>query len=155
MTAPTSTDRIEKQMILRAPRSRVWRALADSQQFGSWFGVKLEGPFVAGKLIKGSMTVKGYEGMAFEIVVDELAPETRFSYRWHPFAIDPAVDYSGEPMTLVSFELEDVPEGTKLKVVESGFDNIPVARRAEALRMNTGGWEIQLENVSKHVAKSS
>jgi uncharacterized protein YndB with AHSA1/START domain len=150
----SSTDRIEKQIIVRAPRHRVWQALTDSRQFGEWFGVALDGPFVAGAPIHGKMTIKGYEGVAFEIVVGEIVPESHFSYRWHPYAIDPAVDYSSEPMTTVAFGLEEVPDGTKLHVVESGFDAIPVARRSEALRMNTHGWAIQLENVSRHVAQT-
>jgi uncharacterized protein YndB with AHSA1/START domain len=150
----TSTDRIEKEIVLRAPRARVWRALTDSTEFGAWFGVKLEGAFVPGKPVAGTMTVKGYEGMKFEIVIDEIAPEERFSYRWHPYAIDPKVDYSGEPMTLVAFRLEDLGESTKVTVVESGFDAIPAARRAEALRMNTHGWGAQLENIARHVAAS-
>jgi uncharacterized protein YndB with AHSA1/START domain len=150
----TSTDRIEKEIVLRAPRSRVWRALTDPTEFGAWFGVKLEGTtFVAGKPVTGHMTMKGTD-FAFEMVIDELAPEERFSYRWHPYAIDPKVDYSHEPMTLVAFRLEASGDTTKLTVTESGFDGIPAARRAEALRMNTQGWGIQLENIARHVAAS-
>jgi uncharacterized protein YndB with AHSA1/START domain len=147
-----STDRIEKEIVLRAPRARVWRALTDPTEFGAWFGVKLEGSFSRGQPVKGKMTVKGYEGREFEMVVDEVAPEERFSYRWHPYAVDLTVDYSTEPMTLVAFRLEELGDGTKLTVVESGFDGVPAARRAEAMRMNTHGWGIQLENIARHVA---
>src|SRR5690349_12742795 len=130
------TDRIEKSIVLRTPRSRVWRALSDSSEFGSWFGVKFDGPFVPGAPLRGVLvgtTVdaevaaaqKAYEGLAFAIVVDRVEPERLFSFRWHPFAIEPDVDYSAEPMTLVTFTLDEVPEGVKLTVTESGFDRIP------------------------------
>jgi uncharacterized protein YndB with AHSA1/START domain len=147
-----STDRIEKTVFLRAPRSRVWRAIATPEEFGAWFGVNLEGAFAPGKPVSGRITIKGYENVPMEITIDRVEPERLFSYRWHPYAIDPKVDYSAEPMTLVEFRLEDAPGGTQLTVTESGFDRIPAARRAEAFRMNEGGWASQLRNIERHVA---
>lgn len=148
----TTTDRIEKTIVLKAPRARVWRALTDSKEFGEWFEVAFEGPFVAGRALKGKITYKGYEHLTMDILVDRIEPERFFSFRWHPCAIDPAVDYSPEPTTLVAFTLEEVPGGTRLTVVESGFDSIPAARRAEAFRMNEQGWAEQMTNVERHVA---
>lgn len=146
-----SSDRIEKSLILRAPRSRVWRALSDADEFGAWFGVRLEGPFAPGARVRGRITVPGYEHVMMDVVVERVEPERLFSYRWHPYAVDPRVDYSSEPMTLVEFHLEEVEGGTKLTVVESGFDRIPLARRAEAYRMNEGGWAQQIKNIERHV----
>jgi len=148
----SDTDRIEKTVVLRAPRARVWRALADSKEFGAWFGVALEGPFVPGARVRGKVTKPpGYEHVPFELAIERVEPERLFSFRWHPYAIDPAVDYSGEPPTLVVLTLDEVPEGTKLSVVETGFDAIPAHRRAEAFRMNTHGWGAQLDNIGRHV----
>lgn len=147
----SSTDRIEKRTLLRAPRSRVWRALTDAEEFGTWFGVKLAGPFAVGKTIKGKITIPDYEHVQMEVTVERIDPETLFSYRWHPYAIDPEVDYSKEPATLVEFRLEEAKEGTVLTVVESGFDRIPAGRRDEAFRMNTDGWAAQLESIEQHV----
>jgi uncharacterized protein YndB with AHSA1/START domain len=147
-----STDRIEKKVFLRAPRSRVWRAISTPEEFGAWFGAKLEGAFAPGARVLGRITIKGYENLPMEIVIDRVEPEGLFSYRWHPYAVDPKVDYSSEPMTLVEFHLAEVPGGTELKVVESGFDRIPEARRAEAFRMNDGGWTSQLKNIERHVS---
>jgi uncharacterized protein YndB with AHSA1/START domain len=147
-----NTDRIEKKVLLRAPRSRVWRALTDAGEFGSWFGAKLEGGFAANRTIKGHITNPGYEHLTMALDVERIDPEHLFSFRWHPYAIDPKVDYSTEPTTLVEFRLEDAPEGTQLTVVESGFDSIPAGRRAEAFRMNEGGWAAQMENIKRHVA---
>ena len=149
----TVTDRIEKQVLLRAPRSRVWRALTDAAEFGSWFGVKLESPFKAGAKVRGQITHPGYEHLTLEVVVDRVEPEHYFSYRWHPYAVDPKADYSSEPTTLVEFRLEEAREGTTLTIVESGFDRIPLARRAEAFRMNEGGWTAQAQNIERYVAK--
>jgi uncharacterized protein YndB with AHSA1/START domain len=149
----TSTDRIEKKVLLRAPRERVWRALTDAAEFGVWFRVKLEGDFVAGKHVRGRVTYPGYEHIAFDVLVERIEPQRLFSLRWHPAAVDPGVDYSKEPTTLVEFRLEEVPEGTRLSVVESGFDRIPAGRRDEAFRMNTEGWGIQMENVRQHVER--
>ena len=146
------TDRIEKQIFLRAPRSRVWRALTRAEEFGSWFGVKLEGELAAQRSVTGRITSKGYEHITFELQVQQLDPESYFSYRWHPYAIDPDVDYSKEPTTLVEFRLEEVSGGTRLHLSESGFEGIPLARRAEAFRMNDGGWSQQLQNIERYVA---
>jgi uncharacterized protein YndB with AHSA1/START domain len=152
----SSTDRIEKQITIKAPRSRVWDALADAEKFGSWFGVDFTGvKFTAGKQAIGKMTYPGFEGHKFEIEIDRVEPESLFSYRWHPYAIDPNYDYSAEPMTLCSFELEDVPDGTKLTVIESGFDQVPLTRRAEAFRMDSGGWEMQIERIAAYVIAHS
>jgi uncharacterized protein YndB with AHSA1/START domain len=147
-----STDRIEKRIVLRAPRSRVWRAISDAAEFGAWFNIRFEGPFTEGVRLQGRLTEPGYEGALVALVVERIEPERLFSYRWHPFAVDPAVDYSVEPMTLVEFRLEDVAGGTALTVTESGFDRIPAHRRAEALRMNEHGWAMQVERVARHVA---
>jgi uncharacterized protein YndB with AHSA1/START domain len=147
-----STDRIERKIVLRAQRPRVWRAIADAKEFGAWFGVKLESPFAAGARVRGKITTPGYEHLVMEITIERIDPERLFSYRWHPYAIEPGVDYSSEPTTLVEFRLEEVPGGTQLTVTESGFDQIPAARRAEAFRMNDQGWAEQLKNIERHVA---
>jgi uncharacterized protein YndB with AHSA1/START domain len=147
----SSTDRIEKQMELKAPRARVWRALANAEEFGQWFRVKLEGPFVAGASVRGKITHPGYEHMTMEIFVERIEPERLLSYRWHPYAIDPGVDYSKEPTTLVEFQLEEANGGTLLRVTESGFDRVPPARRDEAFRMNYSGWAAQMKNIARHV----
>ncbi len=152
MDTTTETDRIEKTVILKAPRSRVWRAIADAKQFGEWFRVNLDGEFKAGATIFGKITYPGYENLTLEMRVGRIEPERLFSYRWHPG--DPRTDYSAEPMTLVEFTLEDVPGGTRLTIVESGFDKIPLARRAEAFRMNEGGWIEQIENIGRYVPQS-
>lgn len=147
----SANDRIEKQVVLRAPRSRVWRALTNFEEFGSWFRVKLESGFAVGKAVTGMVTYPGYEHVRFSVEVERMEPERLFSFRWHPYAVDPKTDYSKEPTTLVEFQLEEVQEGTKLTVVESGFDRIPAGRRSEAFRMNSQGWAIQMENVLRHV----
>jgi uncharacterized protein YndB with AHSA1/START domain len=152
MKLHNATDRIEKEIVLRAPRSRVWHALADAEQFGAWFGMKLEGDFVPGGRVQGQITLPGHGQVTIEIAIERMDPENRMSYRWHPYAVESDVDYSSEPTTLVEFQLEEVAEGTRLKVVESGFDGIPLARRAEAIRMNDAGWAEQLENIARHVA---
>jgi uncharacterized protein YndB with AHSA1/START domain len=149
-----STDRIEKSVTLRASRSRVWRALTNADEFGEWFRVKLEGVFSEGATVLGRITHPGYEHVMMEVLVERIDPEHYFAYRWHPYAIDPKVDYSKEPTTLVEFRLEEVAEGTHLTIVESGFDRIPPARRDEAFRMNDGGWTAQVTNIARHVAKS-
>lgn len=153
MTTTTSTDRIEKQVLLRAPRSRVWRAVTNAEEFGKWFGVKLEGPFQVGRLVTGRITIPGYDHLKMEMTVERIDPETLFSYRWHPNAVKKSegVDYSKEPMTLVEFRLEDAPGGTMLTIIESGFDKIPANRRAEAFRANDGGWTAQAEKVRQYV----
>ena len=155
-TAPSSTDRIEKHITLKAPRSRVWRAIADPQEFGQWFHMKLNGKFTPGTTVLGQLTEPGYEHVTVEMKVEEVKPETHLSYRWHPGAIDTKVDYSAEPMTLVEFHLADAKGadgGTALTIIESGFDALPADRRAEAYRMDEGGWNGQLRNIEKHVAE--
>ena len=146
----TSEDRIEKEIRLKAPRARVWRALTDAAEFGEWFGVELQGPFVPGEKVSGTIRFEKRE-FTFEAWVERMEPETSFSFRWHPYAVDPDTDYSDEPTTLVEFTLADSGEGTTLTVVESGFEHIPKERRAEAFRMNTGGWEHQVKNIQRHV----
>ena len=148
----SSTDRIEKQVRLRASRSRVWRALTDADEFGQWFRVKLVTPFAVGERALGHITYPGYEQLRFEATVERMEPERLFSLRWHPAAIDATKDYSGEPATLVEFRLEDdTGGGTLLTVTESGFDALPPERRNEAFRMNDEGWAIQMTNIQAHV----
>jgi uncharacterized protein YndB with AHSA1/START domain len=149
--AETSTDRIEKEIVLRAPRSRVWRAIVNAKEFGEWFRVDMKDEFKPGAPARGRITHPGYEHLTLEIFVERMEQERLFSFRWHPYAVDPKQDYSKEPTTLVVFELHDDPKGTRLKITESGFDQIPVARRAEAFRMNSGGWEAQIQNIAKYV----
>jgi uncharacterized protein YndB with AHSA1/START domain len=144
-------DRIEKQIDLEAPVSRVWRALTDYREFGEWFRVRLEGPFVAGQETRGQITHPGYEHLQMTVVTQKIEPERYFSYTWHPYAKDPKVDYSQESPTLVEFTLEKSAKGTLLKVTESGFDKIPSHRRVEAFRMNENGWAQQLKNIDRHV----
>jgi uncharacterized protein YndB with AHSA1/START domain len=153
--ATTGTDRIEKKIVLRAPRSRVWRALTDPREFGAWFGVEVVGSFAPGARPRGRVTHKGYEHLQWEVAIEAMEPERLFSFRWHPYAVDPKLDYSGEPTTLVVFELQDVPEGTLLTVVESGFDAIPAARRAEAFRMNDQGWAAQMTSIERYLGQAS
>lgn len=158
-----STDRIEKKVLLRAPRKRVWHALADSQQFGSWFGMTFDGPFAPGAVMRGTLaptTVDAevakaqqpYEGLPVEFTIERMEPERLFSFRWHPYAIEPGVDYSAEPTTLIVFELEETAEGVVLTVTESGFDQIPLARRAKAFGANEAGWGMQIILLGKYVA---
>jgi uncharacterized protein YndB with AHSA1/START domain len=147
-----TTDRIEKELVLRAPRSRVWRALADAQQFGAWFGMNFDGAFAPGARVQGQIALPDHGNVIVEIAIERMDPESRMSYRWHPYAVESGVDYSSEPTTLVEFQLEEVAEGTRLTVVESGFDRIPIARRAEAFDMNDAGWAEQLQNIARYVA---
>lgn len=162
----SSTDRIEKQVLLHAPLERVWRAISDAHEFGAWFGVGFDGPFAAGTHLTGRVvptTVdpevaegqKPYEGLRFDITVDRIEPMRLFSFRWHPYAVDPEVDYSNEPTTLVVFELEETPEGTLLTITESGFDGIPLSRRATAFEMNERGWEAQIALIAKYLTQGS
>ena len=149
----TSTDRIERTISRKASRSRVWRALSNAEEFGGWFGVNFKGKtFAPGALVQGQVTYPGYEHVVMEVRIDRVEPEQLLSWRWHPAAIDPTVDHSREPTTLVVFELKEVMGGTLLSVVESGFDKIPPARRADAFRMNCSGWDGQMQNIEKHVA---
>jgi uncharacterized protein YndB with AHSA1/START domain len=149
----TDTDRIEKRVALRASRSRVWRAITVPEEFGAWFGVKLDGPFIEGATVRGKITHPGYEHLTIEMQIERLEPERYFAYRWHPYAIDVTVDYSSEPSTLVEFRLDEADGGTILTIIESGFDRIPLARRAEAFRMNDQGWTEQTRNVERYVSK--
>jgi uncharacterized protein YndB with AHSA1/START domain len=144
-------DCIEKQIILKAPVSRVWRALTDYREFGEWFRVNLEGPFVPQQVSRGHITYPGYEHLVWEAVVQTMEPERLFSFTWHPYAIDPKMDYSKEPSTLVEFRLEATEDGTLLRLTESGFEKIPMERRFEAFRMNDGGWAEQMKNIESHV----
>lgn len=146
-------NRIEKQIALKAPVARVWRALTDFREFGEWFRVALEGPFVPGQAARGHITWPGYEHVVWEAVVQEMDPERLFSFTWHPYSVDPSIDYSQEPSTLVEFRLEATVTGTRLTLTESGFENIPAHRRAEAFRMNDGGWTQQMKNVETYVAE--
>lgn len=153
MTTDTSTDRIERSILVAAPRSRVWHAITNAEQFGRWFGANLTGQvFAAGQRTQGPINIKGFEHVVFDVTVERIEPEHTFTWRWHPYAVDPEVDYSGEECTLVTWTLEDAPDGgTLVRTAESGFDKVPPARRMEAFRMNSRGWDGQLENVRKHV----
>jgi uncharacterized protein YndB with AHSA1/START domain len=159
-------DRIEKQVVLRASRARVWRAFSDAKEFGTWFGVVFDGPFVAGERLTGKITPtkvdpevakaqQPHEGTPFEFSCEAIEPEHRISFRWHPFAVDRSVDYSNEPTTLIVFELRDVEGGTLLTITESGFSKIPLARRAKAFEMNDGGWSAQTMLVTKYLADAA
>ena len=143
--------RIEKQIDLAAPVSRVWQALTDHREFGEWFGVRLDGPFVAGEASGGNMTVKGYEHIRWNAVVKTIEPLRLFSFTWHPYGIDPDVDYTKEEPTLVEFRLAPSAKGTLLTITESGFERVPAQRRDEAFRMNERGWTAQVKNIEKHV----
>lgn len=147
----TQTDRIEKQIFIKAPRTRVWRALTDPKQFGEWFRVKLDTGFTAGARTSGNITYEGYEHIRFHVDVEQMVPERIFSWRWVPNAIDTHRDYSKEPTTRVVFELKEAPGGTLLRVTESGFDQVPAERRAQAYRGNDEGWGIQVQNIAAYV----
>jgi uncharacterized protein YndB with AHSA1/START domain len=160
------TDRIEKKILLRAPHERVWGAISDARQFGTWFGVEFDGEFVAGAGLTGKITPtkvdpevaksqQPYSGKAFEIEVDRIEPMRLLSFRWHPFAVEPGLDYSKEPATLVAFELEPAAGGTMLTITESGFDRIPLARRAKAFAANDQGWLAQTKLLEKYLARTS
>jgi len=160
-----NTDRIEKKVLLHAPRKRVWRALSDSTEFGIWFGVKFDGPFTPGASMRGvivptkvnaevAKAQKPYEGKPFEITIERMEPERLFSFRWHPFAVEPGVDYSAEPTTLVVFALEETPDGVMLTVTESGFDQIPLARRAKAFTANEQGWGMVVKLVEEYLVRT-
>jgi uncharacterized protein YndB with AHSA1/START domain len=156
------TDRIEKTILLRAPRKRVWRALSDSTEFGAWFGMRFDGPFTPGAIMRGvivptmanaevARAQKPYEGTPFNITIEQMQEERLFSFRWHPGAVDPAIDYSSEPTTLVVFSLEEVADGTRLTVTESGFDRIPLERRAKAFAQNEQGWGIAVKLIEDYL----
>jgi uncharacterized protein YndB with AHSA1/START domain len=149
------SDRIERTILLKAPRSRVWRALSNAEELGDWFGVALKGKsFTAGEHVRGHVTYPGYEHVVLEMLIERMEPESLLSWRWHPAAIEPSVDYSQKPTTLVVFDLQEVQGGTRLNIVESGFDGVPPARRLEAFRLNSGGWDGQIDNIAKHVEAS-
>jgi uncharacterized protein YndB with AHSA1/START domain len=150
---PSTTDRIQKTTILHAPRSKVWRALTDPAAFSAWFQVDLKAPFTPGTRVRGPITHPGYTHLTMDITIEQVEPERRFSYRWHP-GDDPNIDPS-EPTTLVVFELEDVPQGTRLTLTESGFDAIPLSRRAKAYRGNEQGWAGQMENIRQYLARTT
>jgi uncharacterized protein YndB with AHSA1/START domain len=144
---------IERQIEIKAPVAKVWKALTDSQLFGQWFKANFHSEFVAGKTTKGMNTSKGFEmEMAFHI--KEIKPQSYFSYAWTPFPMDRTFDYSKEEPTLVEFFLEQTSSGTLLKVKESGFTKITASRRAEAFRMHSGGWEAQLKNIEKFLVET-
>src|SRR5262249_55100621 len=156
-----SMDTIEKQITLRAPIARVWRAISEAKEFGRWFGVRFDGEFAPGARVTGRIVPtevdpeiaklqEPYAGMAFDFTIDRIEPMRLLSFRWHPYGVDPEVDYSKEPTTLVVFTLEEVTEGTRVTITESGFDRIPLARRAEAFRANEGGWEHQTKLLAKY-----
>jgi uncharacterized protein YndB with AHSA1/START domain len=153
MPTATGTDRIEKEIVIQAPRARVWRALTDAAEFGRWFGVEMKDAFAPGGRAQGRITHPDYEHLTLDMTVERMEPERLFSWRWHPYAVDPRQDYSSEPTTLVECELTDVPGGTRLRIVESGFDAIPVARRAEAFRMNSEGWAAQAQNIARYLGQ--
>ena len=153
MNTALDTDRIERTIVINAPRARVWRALSNAEEFGTWFGAKLERQtFTPGQRTRGQITICGHEHVWFDVVIERIEPQDLFSFRWHPYPVDPAVDYTKEEPTLVTFTLKDAPgNGTLLTVVESGFDKVPPHRRLEAFRMNDRGWEAQLNCIAKHV----
>jgi uncharacterized protein YndB with AHSA1/START domain len=161
-----STDRIEKKVLLHAPLKRVWGAIADSNEFGTWFGLKFDGPFVQGASLRGvivpstvneeiARVEKPHEGVVFDITVEKIEPERLFSFRWHPHAVKPDVDYSAEPTTLVVFALDQVADGVMLTITESGFDRIPLARRAEAFLANDAGWSMMVRAIGDYLAKAA
>lgn len=156
MMTTSDTNRIERSIIINAPRERVWRAISNAEEFGRWFGANLKGQtFAPGQSVRGQITNAdcGHEHVWFDAVIECIEPQELLSYRWHPYAIDPAEDYTREQPTLVTFTLKDAPDnGTLLTVVESGFDNVPPSRRLEAFRMNSRGWEAQLDNIVRHVS---
>lgn len=154
MDTTANTDRIERSVVINVPRERVWRALANAEEFGTWFGANLKDQtFAPGQRTRGPITYPGYEHIYFDVIVERIEPMQLLSYRWHPYAIDPSVDYAKEQPTLVTFTLKDTPgNGTLLTVVESGFDHVPPHRRLEAFRMNSRGWEAQMDNIMRHVA---
>jgi len=160
-----SSDRIEKRVLLHASLKRVWSALADSTEFGTWFGMKFEGPFVPGAPMRGvivptkvnaevAKAQQKYEGMAVEITIEKMEPEALFSIRWHPYAIEPGVDYSKEPTTLIVFVLEERKDGVMLTVTESGFDQIPLTRRVKAFTANEEGWGMVLKLIEEYLVRA-
>lgn len=149
--APQVSDRIEKHFVVNARQSRVWRAISDADEFGAWFGMKLDRPFAPGATVFGRLTIVGYEHVTLEILVEKIEPEGYFSYRWHPYPMNPAIDYKAEPTTLVEFRLQETAAGTAVAITESGFDRLPASRRAEAFRMNEAGWTGQSKKLASYV----
>ena len=147
-----STDRIEKHLVLRAPRSRVWRAIATAGELGAWFRMALDGAVAEGATLRGRLTHPGYEHVTVDLQIVRVEPERYLAYRWHPGAVDMGVDYSAEPTTLVEFTLAEAEGGTAVTIVESGFDALPPARRADAFRMNERGWGGQVQNLTRYLA---
>ncbi|HLX52980.1 MAG TPA: SRPBCC family protein [Aquella sp.] len=145
------SDKIEKSIELNQSVSRVWKAITDYQEFGKWFGVKMENQFIPGSASCGQITYPGYEHLRMEIIVQKIEPEELFSLTWHPNAVDPEKDYSEEPLTLVEFRLKKTEAGTLLSLVESGFDKIPANRRSEAFSKNDGGWAEQMTNIKNYL----
>jgi len=162
-TRQTHTDnRIEKSILLRVPKTRVWHAITDPEEFGSWFGLEVDGNFSPGSKVRGRIVPtkvdaeiakqqSQHQGLSFEFTIDRVEPERLFSFRWHPFAVDRQVDYTVEPTTLVSFELQERHHGVMLTVTETGFDCLPAARRAEAFAANEQGWAKQMELIEKYL----
>jgi uncharacterized protein YndB with AHSA1/START domain len=148
----SSTDRIEKRVVLRASRQRVWRAITSAKEFGAWFRMDLDGEFAEGAKVRGRLTHPGYEHITLELLIERIEPERYFSYRWHPHAIDTTMDYSAEPTTLVEFILQETEDGIALTIVESGFDRLPLARRDVAFRSNDNGWAGQIKNLTQYVS---
>ncbi|AMW82545.1 SRPBCC family protein [Pseudomonas yamanorum] len=149
------SNEIKRKVLLNASRQRVWDALTDAEQFGSWFGIALKGKqFAAGRAIEAPITYPGYEHVVWKAKIERLEPQARFSFSWHPYAVDKEVDYDTEAPTLVEFTLEDHAEGILLRVVESGFDAIPDARRQKAYKKNSRGWDDQMNNIEEYLAKS-
>jgi len=155
MNQASSTDRIERSILINAPAERVWRALSNAQEFGTWFGCRLEGQqFAPGQRARGPITIAGYEHIVFDALIERVEPPKLLSYRWHPYAVDPAVDYSKEEATTVTFTLQSTDSNaTLLTVVESGFDKVPAHRRVEAFHMNSKGWEGQMRNIERYVSQ--
>jgi uncharacterized protein YndB with AHSA1/START domain len=154
MTAGTQTDRIQKQVLLRASRTRVWRALTQTNEFNEWFGVQLQGTFAQGTKLRGRVTHKGYEHLTMEIIIQQFEPEHTLAWRWHPGADEPGVDKTSSEMTDVVFKLEETPEGTLLKVTETGFGRVPVSRRSLVYRQNEDGWTGQMKAIKQYVDKA-
>jgi uncharacterized protein YndB with AHSA1/START domain len=148
---PQTSDRIEKHFQVGAKRSRVWRAISNAEEFGTWFGMKLDRPFAPGATVIGRLTIPGYEHVTLEMMVEQIEPERYFSYRWHPYPMNPAIDYKAEPTTLVEFRLQETAGGTAVAITESGFDRLPASRRAEAFRMNDAGWAGQSKKLADYV----
>ncbi|MBA2685768.1 MAG: SRPBCC family protein [Gemmatimonadaceae bacterium] len=147
-----STDQLQKEIVLDSPRSRVWRAITDVREFNEWFGVNLTTPFTPGAEVSGNITIPGYDHLVATIWIENMEPQSRFSFRWHPDATDPCVDYTKEATTLVTFTFEDVDGGTKLTIVESGFDALPESRRGKAFTGNDAGWASQTKRIAAYLA---